>query len=1025
MRQHAGVFGSLLVVAAIVSGLALGVLAIIDRASTTGVRTELTARNGEDGALRVSLRVGDVPRADAAVRTLIAEQFQQSGRSVPLTVHHEVRSATSVPFVRPDGSTNNVVVATIPELESAATLVDGSWAAADDEATLQADAAEALDLTVGDHVDIGGADLTVVGTWRVDNGLDPRWVGDGVIVRGTEGGTVPAFGALIVAEPVWAGIAKSRTELWTIVPQTELFEPRDLATVVVAWGDLDVQLKALGIGEGIEQGGHFALTARELDRQVGALDATGPASLLLVAMIALVTFIELGRLLTEVRTRELGLLWARGATPREVAVATAVETALATSLGAALGVGAAVALVMFGDPEGFARLGASWWLVPVAVVATAVLAVAVQGFLGTRRSARIEDPNRSVRGQRVAGTGVVVLVTLAAALATWQLRLYGSPVTPDAAGGSSVDAIAVTAPTFVVVAVVLGTLLLFPRIARLMERSVTRSPHAAGPLAVRSVSRRLALAATPIALVALAASQLLVAAGFAGSWERSHAQAHSLRAGAELRVDAGPAGLSESELTTLTAVDGIERLAPVGSDVIDLGDTQVRLLGIASEAVRDLTLDGDGTIDPASLADGIAVEPTGAALPAGTTFTLRLVPDQPSEFSDVAIWLQTDDGVVRRVPATAGASTGAGTGTDTGAGTDTGLEFDEYRATLPAAPPGAAWRLIGLDLTASSSLVDKDARNDGVKVLIKAAEVDGTAVELGTGWYGVERGDDVPLLVAGANAGQVPIGSAVRFLAPAAPDPAVPAVISRTVAATTNAKVGSVLTLSFGTYLQPVSVTDIVDGLPGSDRSDAILIDATRLATIFLRSSDDPPRAEVAWVDARDPAATASELRDALRGSARIVRASVDPVSDMLSIAALVLWVTAIGSAVLALTALGAVVGAQLRSRRDETAVLRALGFSARQQGTLRRRELLAVVGYGALVGVVAGALVVIVVVAVFVRAAVPDSYSGISTEVSVDGIALGIALGALALTVLTFVTCYGALVARQARGARVPEDVR
>jgi hypothetical protein len=1006
MRQHAGVFGSLLVVAAIVSGLALGVLAIIDRASTAGVRTELAARNGEEGALRLSLRVGDVERADAAVRALIAEQFQQSGRSVPLTVRHEVRSATSVPFVRPDGSSNNVIVATIPELESASTLVDGVWAATDDEATLQADAAEALDLAVGDRVDVGGADLTIVGTWRVDNGLDPRWAGDGVIVRGTEGGTVPAFGALIVADSVWTGIAKSRTELWTIVPQAELFEPGDLATVVVAWGDLDEQVKALDIGEGIEQGGHFALTARELDRQVGALDATGPASLLLVAMIALVTFIELGRLLTEVRTRELGLLWARGATPREVAVATAVETALTAALGTGLGVGAAVALVALGDPEGFARLGAGWWLIPTTVVCTAVLAVAVQTFLGTRRSARIEDPHRSVRGQRVAGAGVVVLVALAAALATWQLRLYGSPVTPDAAGGSSVDAIAVTAPTFVVVAVVLGALLLFPRIARLVERNVTRSPHAAGPLAARSVSRRLALAATPIALVALAASQLLVAAGFAGSWERSHAQAHSLRAGTELRIDAGPAGLSESELTTLTALDGIERLAPVGSDVIDLGDTQVRLLGIASEVVRDLTLDGDGTIDAASLADGIEVAPTGAALPAGKTLTLRLVPDQPAVFSDVSVWLQADDGMVRRVPATEGA------------------DADEYRATLPTAPTGTAWRLMGIDLTAPF-LEDKDTRDDGLKLLIDRADVDGSEVKLGTGWYGVDPIYDLPLLVAGANAGQVPMGNTVRFIAPVGPEAAVPVVISGTVAATMNAKVGSVLSLSFGTYLQPVSVTAIVDGLPGSDRSDAMLIDAGRLATIFLRSSDDPPRAEVAWVSARDDAAAASEVRDALRGSSRVVRASVDPVSDMLGTAALVLWVTAIGSAVLALAALGAVVGAQLRSRRDETAVLRALGFSARQQGTLRRRELLAVVGYGALVGVIAGALVVIVVIAVFVRAAVPDSYSGISTGVSVDGVTLGVALGALALAVLGFVACYGALVARQARGARVPEDVR
>ncbi|GMA89527.1 hypothetical protein [Homoserinibacter gongjuensis] len=74
-----------------------------------------------------------------------------------------------------------------------------------------------------------------------------------------------------------------------------------------------------------------------------------------------------------------------------------------------------------------------------------------------------------------------------------------------------------SAPALVVVSLVLGALLLFPRIASLAERGVARRPQT-GVLAARSVARRLALAATPIALVALAASQLIIAAGFAGSW---------------------------------------------------------------------------------------------------------------------------------------------------------------------------------------------------------------------------------------------------------------------------------------------------------------------------------------------------------------------------------------------------------------------------------------------------------------------------------------------------------------------------
>ena len=254
MRQHSGVFGSLLVVAAIVSGLALGVLALIDRAATEGVRSELASRTGEDGALRVALRLTTpLAKADAAVREEVAEQFQRAGRAVPLEVHHEVRSATSVPFSRAGGtSSDNVIVATIPGLEQAAALAAGSWAASDDEVTLQADAAETLGLAVGDRIELGGAPLTLVGTWRIDDGLDPRWAGDAVVARGTDGRRVPSFGVLIVSDAVWEHLAKARTDLWTIVPRTASFVPGDLTTVVVAWNGFDTRLKALGIGAGIE-----------------------------------------------------------------------------------------------------------------------------------------------------------------------------------------------------------------------------------------------------------------------------------------------------------------------------------------------------------------------------------------------------------------------------------------------------------------------------------------------------------------------------------------------------------------------------------------------------------------------------------------------------------------------------------------------------------------------------------------------------------------------------------------------------
>ncbi|AYF96984.1 FtsX-like permease family protein [Protaetiibacter intestinalis] len=1008
MRRHAGVFGSLLAVAAIVTGLALGVLGIIDRASATGVRAELADRTGEEGALRATLRLtGDPVSSDTRMRAAIADTFRDGDREVPVTVRHELRSGRAVPFTRvdpgdaaaSDAPAATLALAGIPDLADAAELTAGRWPASAAEAALQADAATALGLDAGDRIELAGRVLEISGLWRVSDALDPRWVADPLLVSGDDGTGRGNLGPLVVDESVGAAVGADRLDSWTIVPRVAELEPHDLAAIAIAWGAFPDTADALDLGALVDQDGLLAITARDLDRRVRALDATGPASLLLVAMIALVTFVELGRLLSEVRLRELGLLWARGATPGEVAAATAAEAAIAAGAGAALGAGLAATLVAAGDPGGLARLGASWGAIPAGVVAAAVLAVAAHGLLATRRAARPDDPARTGRGQRIAGGGLVVLVALAAGLATWQLRLYGSPVTRDAEGGSSVDAIAVSAPALLVAALALGGLLLFPRIARAAERRASRDPRAMRALVARSLARRLALAATPIALVALAGSQLLVAAGYAGSWERSHAQTHALRAGAELRVDAGPVGLDGTALATLAATPGVDRVAPSPRDLVELADEDVRVVGIGADALRELGLDG-GTLDLAALADGIRVAPAGTALPVGAA-RVAAVLSTPEGLAPVRVtlWLQTADGLLLRADATPGP--------------------DGYTVPVPSRPD-TEWRLVALDVELPFSM---DAF-DGIPVELDSLRVDGAALAVGAGWRGTSLFDGSALEATGTNGAVVLPGGGARFMQ-AGPDRAVPIAVSRTVARLMGSTVGTEFALPLTGGDLRVSVAAIVDGVPGSDRSAAILVDAGTLELAALRSLPEPPDPEVVWVGSAQPAGTAEALRDALGGGVRVVLASDDPVARMLAASRVVFWATAAGSAALALVALGAVAGAQLGSRRDETAVLRALGFSARQQGAQRRRELGAVVGYGALVGLVAGAVVVAVPISTFVRAAIPDVYDSVATEVRVDLLGLAIGAGAFGLAVAILIAGYGAIVERQALGARVPEDSR
>ena len=116
----------------------------------------------------------------------------------------------------------------------------------------------------------------------------------------------------------------------------------------------------------------------------------------------------------------------------------------------------------------------------------------------------------------------------------------------------------------------------------------------------------------------------------------------------------------------------------------------------------------------------------------------------------------------------------------------------------------------------------------------------------------------------------------------------------------------------------------------------------------------------------------------------------------MLATAALAWWLGAAGCGLLALLTLVTVASGQLRSRRGDIAVLRALGLSVREQQVLRGRELAWTVVFGLAAGLVAGVAVALLVVPQLARAAVPEPYPTIATGLGVH--APGLLGGAVAL---------------------------
>lgn len=1027
IREHLSLFASLFAVVAIVSALGAGLLGYLESAATDGVRAGLATRAGADLALRVSQPLGEDPAAqDSAVRDVIAAEFSTSGRPIGLELDRTLAGASTLAYTRVteagDGADGNVVVASVPALDRRATIVDGEWPEGGDQASIQADAAEWLGLAVGDRLRVGEAEFTITGTWRVDNALDPRWLGETVLIAGVDGAIA---GPLVVDEDAWGRLGESPRVRWTIVPDAATITAHDLDSIDAAWSDLSTALDDAGVGDaGLTQEGWFSLTSNELSARVHALDAVKPVALLMIAALALVTLLELGRLLSEIRGFEIELLWSRGATPGELARTTGIEAAIVSAFGGLVGAGVAIAVLAALDGvDGVVAAGAALWLVPLATAAVAVIAFGAQAYRATRRSARRDSPERSGRVQRFAGAGVVVLVTVAATISVWQLQLYGTPVTPVAGGGTAVDPVTVVAPALALVALVLIGLLVFPRIAPLAERAASRRTGVDGILAARSVARRLTLVATPIVLVALACGQFVVAGGYSASWDTSFTRTQELRAGTSTRVTTPLTGLPGAVPDQIAATRGVTAFGPVDSGELKLAGDYASVIGIAPRTLAELGATADGIIDPQALAHAIDV---GVALPTlqGGPAELTITTSSKGFTQDpeLSVWIGDDYGQLRHVQLELEPPSG--------------LDVNSrYSAPLPAVVgTDNAWHLTAIDVGAVGADANPGRLGPAPRVEVTAIQQGGEELNLGGSWAAYGFGDN-PGLLETSDAGHgvgLPVGTFARLLPPSAgtADPLskpVPVAISATFADRIGVEKGTALPLPLVAGAAPVAtvVAEVIVGVPAAPDAAAVLVDLGVLDALRLRSFSEPDPSTLFWVGASDPVAVGAALRQNLPGDVQVSTLELDPDRDMLGSAAIALWIAAIGSALLALAAIGAVVGAQLRARRGEVVVLRAIGVGSRQQGSIRRRELALVSGYGTLIGLTAGLVVVLVTIAPLARAAVPNPFLGLPTTPMFDPLTLGLALVALLLLIAATIAVYGAQVAAQARTPGSHEMVR
>ncbi|MCD2441740.1 hypothetical protein LQ757_05550 [Agromyces sp. SYSU K20354] len=963
-----GVLAGLAAVVLLLAGLGAGVLDALAGAATGGLRTGLAATTGTDGAARWQIRLADDPDAQAAAAAAVLDRMLvPNGAAWSRSVETAPLAATV--GTAGDGEPFGAVLLADPALPDRAELVDGAWADAPDSiaaadaegaraATLHAGAAADLGLAMGDLVTLDGDEarrLLVVGTWLPADPNDPAWFGEPIVATGAVEG---AAGPFVVEEDAMTDVPAAVVVRWTALPDTAKLTPDLAAALRATLPNVEPALRdrpELG-SSGLGATGDLGATLTRLLAGIGAVRAVAPLPVLVLAFAGLAAITRLATLLGAARRSETTLLRARGASAQRLAGETALEVLVVGAPAAIIGVLVAEAALALTRP-GEARDPGIAWLVASVTVLAAVVIVAGRAFIDARRPVVRGSGDEVGRAPRTAVAGGALLIAVAAAIALWQFRLYGSPLVTSASGGVDVDPVAVLAPVLVLLALSLLALGLTGPVGAVLERLAASRPALVPALPMRQLARRAALYASASFVTMLAVAGLTLTAAFAGAWQAVDRQMSALTAGGEVRVAfagrdlvRGPDPLAVTD--PFAEDDAITADAPVFRGEIRLGSDPATLVaapvGELAQAAPGTGADAVG--DPLAASSAAA----GAALPEGASrLAVDVTVQAPAGTGGrvaVSTWVLTSDGAATRLPA-GEIEIAAGTGT--------------VESELPDA---SGLRLIGLQ----ASLVGAPGADD-VRVEFDGIAVHGTAVD-GTSDDGVatDLAVDSPVALSSTEP------EARAKLTTGGSDP-LPVVLADELATRISAEVGdrfAFRVVTGGAELEAV-VAGTVPVVPTAG-TNAVFVDLGALSRAAFDEGSGVPAFGERWLATSDPDRVASTLEaDRRTALSATTRADVSSAT-LIGPAVTALWVGCAGALALALIALVALASALGSARFGEVVVLRALGVPARTQSRSRAAELAVTVGTAIAIGGAIGVATALVTARELAHAAVAGTPSSV-----------------------------------------------
>lgn len=611
-----------------------------DTVATGGLRQALLGAPPADRAILVESSV--VPDRVADTDALITRELDRTLVSVGGTIARVVRSGSFAPAGsdRADGS-KLVELASFGGIADHATLVDGAWATAGKDlgATLSEGAALALDLQVGDTIDltsrVGEAVSTrvvVTGIWRPDRS-DPYWLAVPLDLDGTiTTGRFTTRGPFVVDEAALLALAPTRGAAmeWRALPDLG-----GLATDGV--GELRERIDSLGARLGAAVPGTSPRVTTTLPATLGQVERSilvshSGITLLTIqfAVLAGYAIVLVAGMLLERRRSDLALMRSRGASTVHLAFMALTEAAILATLAGLVAIPLAAGIVVIlgtVGPLADSGIGGAVTItstvVSVTVVAAIVSAITltvptlVSALSPSAARAAAARPSGRGAAQRL---GLDVILVVVAIIAFWQLRIYGAPLTTNARGTLGVDPLLVAAPAIGLLAGAVLAIRIVPRLAQLAERLLEPRRGLVLPLTGQQIARRPLRYTRTALLLMLAASLGTFAASYAATWTRSQADQAAYRAGGDLRVVASgyPTTPAWAVAPSYASIDGVTDVTSAVTESVDVGRVVVggALVSVdPAAAARILTFppDAAGQATPDALARLEAARSSSAA----------------------------------------------------------------------------------------------------------------------------------------------------------------------------------------------------------------------------------------------------------------------------------------------------------------------------------------------------------------------------------------------------------------------------